>query len=43
MQLSKENNYAIIATVAFHGLVLLAYASGAFWVALAFTRKRFSK
>lgn len=26
-----------------HGLVLLAYASGAFWVALAFTRKRFSK
>ena len=26
-----------------HGLVLLAYASGAFWVALAFTRKRFAK
>jgi lipooligosaccharide transport system permease protein len=26
-----------------HGLVLLAYASGSFWVALAFTRKRFSK
>ena len=26
-----------------HGLVLLAYASGAFWVALAFTRTRFSK
>jgi lipooligosaccharide transport system permease protein len=26
-----------------HGLVLLAYASGAFWIALAFTRKRFSK
>ncbi|MDZ7890886.1 MAG: ABC transporter permease [Rhodoferax sp.] len=26
-----------------HGLVLVAYATGAFWVALAFTRKRFSK